>query len=307
MSCRANPVPADRGLADWLAEIRAAPTSVRAVGAVALREASRERGRRRPPGPSLEGVSEHRIAGGTAVRRYEPTGHSATTIVFVHGGGWVLGDLESHDHLCRFLAAGTGAAVTAVDYRRAPEHPWPAAVDDVVEVTRSELAGTDGGLPLLLAGDSAGGTIATLACLRLIQDGAPGLCGLSLVCPNTDLALAQPSIRAFGRGWGLDEDALRWFVEQWVPERAMRIRGDVSPLYADDLAQLPRTHLATAELDPLGDEGRAFAARLEAAGVLASRRNEAGLVHGFVALDHVSDAAAAATRRWIDDTANLIG
>jgi acetyl esterase len=239
------------------------------------------------------------------VRRYRP-GVREATIVFVHGGGWVLGDLETHDRLCRLLAAGSGASVTAVDYRRAPDHPWPAAVEDVIAVVESERARHDSAHPLLLAGDSAGGTIATLACLDLARAEPATVCGLSLACPNTDLTLGCPSVQRFGGGWGLDEEALRWFVEQWVPDPEMRGRGDVSPLFADDLTPLPSTHVATAELDPLGDEGRALAERLRAAGALASHRDEQGLVHGFVTLDHVSDAAAAATRRWIDDTAKLI-
>jgi acetyl esterase len=300
-----NPVPADRALALWLAQVRATPVSAEDIGAEALRTAGRERARHVPSGPELESVEDERIAGGPVVRRYRPGGEAAT-IVFAHGGGGVIGDLETHDRLCRLLAAGTGACVTAVDYRRAPEHPWPAAVEDVVTVVRAERDRQGGTHPLLLAGDSAGATIVTLACLGLTQSELAPPCGLSLACPNTDLTLGCPSVKTFGHGWGLDEDAIRWFVAQWVPDPGMRGRGDVSPLYSEGLAQLPRTHLATAELDPLGDEGRAFAARLEAVGVLASHRDETGLVHGFVTLDHVSGAAAAATRRWIDETANLI-
>ena len=279
---------------------------MRDAGAAALRAGGRERAALRPAGPAIARVIDDRVERGPAVRRYEPQGRAAT-IVFVHGGGWVLGDLETHDRLCRLLASGTGAAVIAVDYRRAPEHPWPAAVDDVVAVLRSERAREGTAYPLLLAGDSAGGTIATLACLGLARIGVGAPCGLSLACPNTDLTLSQPSVEKFGRGWGLDRDALRWYVEQWVPEAELRRCGDVSPLFADDLTVLPPTHLATAELDPLGDEGRAFASALETAGVLAGHRDEAGLVHGFVTLDLVSAAAAAATTRWINDTAKLIG
>jgi acetyl esterase len=306
MSSGENHRPADRALAEWLTEVRSAPTSVREIGAPALRAAGRERGGLRPSGPELERVADDCISGGPAVRRYRPRGHREATIVFVHGGGWVLGDLETHDRLCRLLAAGTGACVTAVDYRRAPERPWPDAVDDVIAVTSFERARLGAPHPLVLAGDSAGGTIATLACLGMAPGGPAPPCGLSLACPNADLSLGYPSVRSFGHGWGLEEDALRWFVEQWVPERGMRMRGDVSPLYADDLARLPSTHIATAELDPLGDEGRALAARIRAAGVLASHRDEPGLVHGFVTLDHVSGAAAAATQRWIEETGKLI-
>lgn len=296
-------MPADRALAVWLAQARSTPTSLREVGATELRAAGRERARTRPPGPELESVEDDRLAGGPALRRYRPAGAKAT-IVFVHGGGWVLGDLETHDRLCRLLAAGTGARITAVDYRRAPEHPWPDAVEDVIAVLKSERD-RQGAHPLLIAGDSAGGTIAVLACLGLRGSEALPR-GLSLACPNADLTLSHTSVRTFGRGWGLDEDALRWFVEQWVPDPDMRGRGDVSPVHADDLGELPTTHVATAELDPLGDEGRALAGRLKAAGTLASHRDEAGMVHGFVTLDHVSAAAAAATRRWIEDTASLL-
>ena len=306
MTSTEGPAPADRALAQWLEEVRSSPASVREVGAAALRAGGRERAALRPPGPAIAQVSDDRIPGGPAVRRYQPEAHTAT-IVLAHGGGWVLGDLETHDRLCRLLASGTGAGVTAVDYRRAPEHPWPAAVEDAIAVMRSERERRGEDHPLLLAGDSAGAAIVALACLRMAGGDSAGPCGLSLACPNTDLTLGHPSVRTFGRGWGLEEDALRWFVEQWVPEPGLRARGDVSPLFAEHLSRLPSTHIATAELDPLGDEGRAFAARLRDAGVLASHHDERGLVHGFVTLDHVSPAAAVATERWIKATGRLLG
>jgi acetyl esterase len=276
--------------------------------------------RAKPPGPRLPMVRDGRLDSGCAVRRYTPPDRRGT-VLFAHGGGWVKGDLDSHDRLCRLLAAGTGAEVVAVDYRRAPRHPWPAAVDDVVEAIAAErgsvrgagiagpagVAGPAGAAgALVLAGDSAGGTIATLACLAVARAGGPAASGLALACPNTDLTLGQPSITAFGDGFSLDADALEEFVAAWVPDPSARRRGDVSPLYSQELGLLPPTHVATAELDPLGDEGRALARRLAEEGVLAGHSDEPGLVHGFVMLDYISPAAARATGRWITATAALL-
>jgi acetyl esterase len=305
MSTEPTPAPdpriADDELAAWLAPFRKVARAERTVDLALLRD-PRPRSSR-PRGPELAAVRDERPAGHCATRRYAPDATEAT-VVFVHGGGWVIGDLDSHDRLCRMLAAETGACVVAVDYRRAPEHPWPAAVHDVLAVIAAEQTRT--GRPLVVAGDSAGGTLAILACLAAIDAGVPSPAGLSLACPNTDLTLTWPSITTFGRGWSLDVEALRFFVEAWAPDPEDRRRGDVSPLYAEDLERLPPTHIATAELDPLGDEGRAFADRLAAAGVLAGHRDEPGLIHGFVMLDRISPAAERATERWIAATARLL-
>ena len=220
--------------------------------------------------------------------------------MFLHGGMWLLGDLDTHDRTCRRLARGAGVAVLAVDYRRAPEHPWPAAVEDAVRALR--WAAGLGGTGVAVAGDSSGGNLAALACVHLRDAGEPPPTAQVLICPNTDLTLGRPSVRAKGHGWGLDVDDLAWAVGLWV--RPPRTPADprVSPLLALDLSGLPPAVVVTAEHDPLRDEGDAFAARLAAAGVAVRHRCEAGLVHGFIqGLDCVSPVAAAAAERLFAD------
>jgi acetyl esterase len=214
----------------------------------------------------------------------------------------VYGDLETHDGQCRRLAAATGATVVAVDYRRAPEQPWPAAIDDAERVDRWAAGVAD---QVVVAGDSVGGLLAALVALRLRQTGEPALAGLLLVCPNTDLTLSQPSVAEKGTGWLLDADWLRWCVAQWVPDPALRGRPEVSPLAAD-LADLPPTLLVTAEHDPLRDEGNRYAERLAAAGVRVVHRCEPGQLHNFPSLRQLSPAAAAAEDRFLADAAALV-
>ena len=146
-------------------------------------------------------------------------------VVYLHGGGWTIGSLESHDRMCRRLADGSGAAVLAIDYRLAPEHPWPASVDDTVAALRwvASAPAELGEAPsaVAVAGDSAGGTLAALACLRLRDEYPAALPRLQvLLYANTDLTGAQPSMREKAAGWGLDADTVRFFNSQWVPDQA---------------------------------------------------------------------------------------
>ncbi|SBV30087.1 acetyl esterase [Micromonospora krabiensis] len=235
---------------------------------------------------------------GVPVRTYQPG--SLPVIVYLHGGGFVLGDLDTHDAQVRRLAAATAATAVAVDYRRAPEHPWPAAVDDAVTVI-AHLAAD--GTPVAVAGDSAGGLIAVLAALRLRGDVA--LRAQLLVCPNADPTLGLPSVVEKAHGWLLDADDLRRWVAMWLPDDAVRGSADVNALVAD-LTGLPPAVVVTAEHDPLRDEGDAYARRLADAGVPVVHRREAGLVHNFPSLRDVSPAAAAAEDRFLADAAALL-
>lgn len=212
--------------------------------------------------------------GGVAVRRYQPG--RPLTIVYLHGGAFVFGDLETHDAQVRRLAAGTGASVVAVDYRRAPEHPWPAAVDDALTV----LDGLDG--DLAVAGDSAGGLIAALVAERRRDR----LRAVLLMCPNTDLRTGENS---------------------WVPDPADRAAA--SPLARDvarDVAGMPPTLIVTAEQDSLRDEGDAYAELLRRSGALVVHREETGLPHNFPTLRHRSPAAAIAEDRFIADARAIL-
>ena len=229
------------------------------------------------------------------VRIYQPGGHAV--VAYFHGGGFVLGDLDTHDAQVRRLAAATAATVVAVDYRRAPEHPWPAAVDDATAVV-TQLAGD--GTPVAVAGDSAGGLIAILTALRQI----PVVAQL-LVCPNTDPTLRSASVAEKGQGWLLDADTLRRWVAMWLPDPGLRASPLTNPLVAD-LQGLPPAVVVTAEHDPLRDEGNTYAVRLRDAGVPVTHRCEPGLVHNFPTLRDVSPSAAAAEDRFLRDAAALL-
>lgn len=303
---------ADAVIAEILRGVRADPgPSARQVGVEALRAGSRRRSAARPPGPALWRVTDLVVPADppVAVRLYRPAPSPAALLVFIHGGGWTIGDLTSHDALCRTLARDAGVAVLAVDHRRAPEAPWPAAVDDAVAVTRwaveqgRAVAGTD---VVVVGGDSSGGNLAALVCLRL--RGTPGRAPAAqvLVYPNTDLTFSLPSVREKATGWGLDADDALWFAEQWVPDPRLRADPRVSPLREPDLTGLPPAIVVTAEHDPLRDEGEAYAARLAEAGVPVHARRERGLVHGFLGYAATSPAAAAATDRLTADIRTLL-
>lgn len=267
----------------------------------AMREGTLERARLRPPGPDMHEVRELKIDG-LGARLYRPRSDAAPLVVFLHGGGWTIGSLDTHDRACRRLADGSGCAVLAVGYRLSPEHPWPASVDDTVTAVRFVRARRDLRGPVAVAGDSAGGTLATLACLRLRDEDPDALPDLQvLLYPNTDLTGAHPSMREKAVGFGLTADGIRFFNSQWVPDQSMWSDPRVSPLHARDLHGLPPALIVTAEHDPLRDEGEAYAERLSHAGNPVQRRREAGLVHGFVLMDHVSPACAAAVDRIAAD------
>jgi acetyl esterase len=306
--------PLDPQLAAWLEAVRGEGTiPAREIGPEALRQGSRRRAESRPGGPRLPSVEDRLIAGEPPLpaRLYRPALEPRPLVVYLHGGMWLLGDLETHDRTCRQLAVAADVAVLAVDYRRAPEHPWPAAVEDAITALRwaageaHDLGGRAG--DVAVAGDSAGAHLATLACLWLREAGGPLPTAQALAYPNTDLTLSQPSIREQGTGWGLEADDLAWAVAQWVPDEARRADPAASPLHAPDLSGLPPALIVTAEHDPLRDEGDAYAARLEAAGVPVRHRCEPGLVHGFMqGLDLVSPVAAAAADRFFQDLRTLV-
>jgi acetyl esterase len=256
----------------------------------ALRAASQARARDRPRGPELDRVDDLILPDTPAVRARRYRADAAADrplLVYLHGGMWVLGDLESHDRLCRQLAATAGVDVLAVNYRRAPEHRFPAAVHDAVAAVRWARESTDA--PLIgLGGDSAGGCIAALAALELRDAGDSALVSaLVLFCPNTDLTAdaASPDIVAAAHLWAPDA----------------RTRRAASPLHAESLADLPPTVLLTAEDDALRPEGDALAARLADAGVAVTHRAEPGAQHGFVMQD------GPALDRALADVARVLG
>lgn len=243
-----------------------------------------------------------RAAGEVQVRVYRPRGAAAGAILggvlYLHGGGWVCGDLDTHDRLCRALANRSGAAVIAVDYRLAPEHPFPAGLDDGLAAlawTRENAAGI-GVDPrrLAVAGDSAGGNLAAVIALRdRDAGGAPPLRFQLLVYPITDGAMDTPSYSDNGDGYYLTRSGMGWYWGHYIGG-ADPLHPDASPLRAGDLGELPPAYVLTAEHDPLRDEGEAYAERLRAAGVPVRLRRRAGMIHGFFRWPAAVDDATAA-------------
>jgi acetyl esterase len=285
-----NEALADPALQEWLAKLRKQQPDT-AEPDLALVRAPRYR----PAGPQLWSVRELRndTQPVSSARLYRPSPGRLPLVLFAHGGGFVFGDLDSHDRVCRRLALQANAAVLSVDYRRAPEHPAPAAVDDLFNVARWAAGLPDELGPVMptpaLAGDSAGGAIAVPAEARLAKASMP-LSAVLLICPNADLTLSQPSVSAKGNGWGLQVDALRRFVHQWAPNLSPEFLRRDSPLHAD-LRGLPTTLVATTEHDPLRDEGAALVDHLRDLDVDARHLPHTGLIHGFLTLDSLSPVA----------------
>ena len=221
------------------------------------------------PGEEVGGVEDVELAG-VGVRIYTPLEPAAGTISYFHGGGWVVGSIESFDTACRALANASGATVASVGYRLAPEHPFPAALEDCAAVTRT----LDG--PLAVAGDSAGGNLA-IGVARRLRD---RLRAMALIYPVTDAGLNTPSMRDFKERYGLTGMGMQRYWNLYL-NGADGFQPDASPLRAADLAGLPRTYALTAEFDVLRDEGEAFVAKLREAGVDVTHRRFDGTIHGF--------------------------
>jgi acetyl esterase len=244
------------------------------------------------PGPAVARVEDISIAGTIPARVYAPE-RAAATVVWFHGGGWVIGGLDTHDAMCRTLANAARATVVSVAYRLAPEHRFPAALEDAWTALR--WAGdADLPAPLIVGGDSAGGNLATVCALRARDRGGPRLALQVLVYPVTDCDLTRPSYAA---GPMLNKRTMAWFWDQYVPDPAERADPEASPLRAPDLAELPPAVVVTAEHDPLRDEGRAYAQRLRHAGVAVSAHHYDDMAHPFFALVNLYERSAEAIQR----------
>ncbi len=237
-----------------------------------------------------------------SMRSYRPAGVAADealpALVYFHGGGWTIGDLDTHDTLCRQIAAGARCAVFSVDYRLAPESPFPAAVEDCHEATRTVCANAASlhvdARRVAVGGDSAGGNLATVVALLARDSGGPSLAFQALIYPATDQRNQTASHRANGQGYLLTKDAMEFFRGCYLPRQADWTDWRASPLLAKDLSRLPPALVLTAGFDPLVDEGRAYAERLEREGVPVQYRQYEDMVHGFVLFGGVVDAANAA-------------
>jgi acetyl esterase len=239
-------------------------------------------------------------AGAMRARLYAPAGAkpAAPLLVFYHGGGWVIGDLDTHDGVCRFLAANSGATVLSVDYRLAPEHPFPAAVEDAQAAFgwAAQHAADLGADPARIAvgGDSAGGNLAAVTCVLARDSGGPRPAMQLLIYPATDAADTYPSRQLFADGFLLTRTDMDWFEGHYLPEPGSAADPRVSVLRAEDLSGLPPAYVVTAGFDPLRDEGEAYAERMREAGVAVALRRQAGLVHSFANLTAVSPSSRAA-------------
>jgi acetyl esterase len=249
-------------------------------------------------------------AGDINVRIYWPTESSdpLPIIVFAHGGGFVFCDLDSHDDLCRAMTNGVGAIVVSVDYRLAPESPWPAAVDDVYAIVdwaagQADELGADPAR-MVVAGDSAGGNLATVAALLARERGCPEIAGQLLVYPAIAADFGTESYRRFGDGYYNTSSAMAWYWDQYVPDVGDRDHPTASPLQAD-LAGVAPAVVITAGFDPLCSEGEAYAKNLAEASVTTIYRNYAGAIHGFMTMPGLSICRQAREQAWADVSALL--
>jgi acetyl esterase/lipase len=251
--------------------------------------------------PAVEDLAIPGPAGTIPARFYEPTGmglEDRPLIVYFHGGGWTIGDLDTCDSVCRFLALEVPATVISVGYRLAPEHPFPAAVDDALAAFQwaaedSTRLGVNASR-IAVAGDSAGGNLAAAVSLLARDAGGPSPAMQALIYPVTDAVGGQRSRDEFAKGFLLTKADMDWFERHYLPPGADHADPRVSMLRASDLSGLPPAYVATAGFDPLRDEGEGYAKRMEEAGVEVVLRRHSGLIHGFANMTAVSDTAHAA-------------
>jgi acetyl esterase len=258
-----------------------------------------------PQGLPIGKVEDMRIpgpAGEIPVRLYTPVAAGSgalPVLVYFHGGGWVIGDLETHDALCRTLANESGCKVVAVDYRLAPEHRFPAAADDAfaavqwVEANASKI-GVDPNR-IAVAGDSAGGNLAAVVSQLARAQKGPRVAFQLLIYPVTDTNVDTGSYTSFATGHFLERDGMIWFFDHYLGD-ADRNDPRIAPLKAASYAGLPRAYIVTAGFDPLRDEGRAYADALKSAGVAVEYINYDGMIHGFFNLQGALDVSRSAVK-----------
>jgi acetyl esterase len=256
-----------------------------------------------PDLPSVEDVAIPVAGGQITLRIYRPKTEDGGALLYVHGGGWITGELGYADELCRFLARGAGATVVSVDYRLAPEHQFPVPLEDVWAAllwTAEHVAG-DG--PLGIVGDSAGGNLASACTLRARDRGGPGLAYQALLYPVVDSDLDRPSYVSCREAFPLGRADLVHCFDLYAPDAKARASAEVSTIRAASLAGLPPAVVVTAGHDPLHDEGRAYADRLTEAGVSVTLIEHPTLCHGFLRFTGASTASAAAR----DSLVSVIG
>jgi acetyl esterase len=252
-----------------------------------------------PPIGALQDLLADGPHGTIPLRLYRPVGSHEQAplpvLVYFHGGGWVIGDLDTHDTLCRELSNGAGCAVVSVDYRMGPEHRFPAAVDDCIAATRwvhlhAEELHLDPAR-LGVGGDSAGGNLAAVVSIAARDAGDLAVAYQLLIYPATDQHRDLPSHTSNGQGYLLTTDTMDYFAGHYIADKAQYQDWRASPLLRDDLSRLPPALVLTAGYDPLRDEGKAYAERLTAAGNAASCVCFERQIHGFILMGKVLDEA----------------
>ncbi|HIE1654589.1 MULTISPECIES: alpha/beta hydrolase [Burkholderia] len=248
----------------------------------------------------VEDLTVPGAAGSLRARLYRPSGERhLPTVVYLHGGGFVIGDLDTHDNICRELARGANAVVVSVDYRLAPEHRYPAGADDAIAATKwvianaGELGGSD---VVAVAGDSAGGNLAAVVTQQLHADGI-SLAAQFLIYPAVAGDRSGfPSFKENGEGYLLDVETIAWFERHYLSDGAHPEDARLAPIHAKNLAGLPPAVIVTAEYDPLRDEGEAYGRLLHASGVKVDTLRCDGMLHGFFDMGAISPGA----QTWID-------
>ncbi|MBL6456447.1 alpha/beta hydrolase [Belnapia sp. T6] len=243
--------------------------------------------------------------GPVRLRRYRAAGTEAAEVLpcllFLHGGGWVIGDLDSHDQPCRLLANAARCSVIAVDYRMAPEHPYPAAVEDSAAALRWVVANAAqlriDPAKMAVGGDSAGGNLAAVLAIMGRDGTVPAVGYQMLLYPATDMAGHHPAYERFTEGLILTRDTMRWFIGHYAPDPQRRFEWQASPLRANSLAGTPPAFVMTAGYDPLVDEGAAYARRLEADGVHVTYLYVADQIHAFLTMGRFIPASAMVLRQ----------
>jgi acetyl esterase len=252
------------------------------------------------PGPDMLRTEDHILTGHDGgsfrVRVLVPVQDPSAVILYLHGGGWVLEDIDGFDTLGRQLADKSGAAVVLAEYRKAPEHPFPTPVEDSWAALRwtdahlEQIAGSR--VPLYLGGDSAGGNLSAVTALRARDQGGPALAGQILLYPVVDADFTRPSYLEPENQSFLTTDFVHWFWNHYLPAPEDRLHAEASPLRAESLADLPPALVITAEHDVLRDEGEAYAARLREAGVPVEHHRWPGQMHAFFSMVNVLPASA---------------
>jgi acetyl esterase len=254
-------------------------------------------------GPKMHRTGKTAVVSGDAsitLRSLVPSNNPDGIIVYLHGGGWVVGSLDDYDTLARFIAAESNCAVVLVDYRLAPEHPYPAALNDAwaalrwVAENQQWVSPSCKVLPLIIAGDSAGGNLAAVLARKARLEGAPELLQQILVYPVTQPDLTTPGYTSPENQGLLGREDMAWFWNHYVPNSEQRVHPDVSPLLAEDLSGLPPAVIVTAEHDVLSAEGVAYVRRLRDASVPVSHRQFEGQIHGFFSILNALPASESA-------------